>query len=84
MTKKARAMKRRMALATLVACDKVGDGNGCKSNGDEGDGQATVTRAMGMAKTTPWAIVMVMRLAGNKESKGKGSKGNSDDNEGGG
>ncbi len=34
-----------MAL-TRVACDKEGDGNGGKSNGDEGGGRAMVKRAM--------------------------------------
>ena len=52
MTKRARAMKRRMALATRAACDEEGDGNGYKSNGDEGDGQATATRAVATAMTT--------------------------------
>ncbi len=35
-----------MALATRVACDEEGDGDGGKSDGDEGGGQATATRAM--------------------------------------
>jgi hypothetical protein len=35
-----------MALATRVACDKEGNGNGGKSNGNEGGGQATATRGM--------------------------------------
>jgi hypothetical protein len=35
-----------MALATRVACNKEGDGDGGKSNGDEGSGQATAMRAM--------------------------------------
>jgi hypothetical protein len=35
-----------MALATRVACDKEGDGNGNKSDSNEGGGQATMTRAM--------------------------------------
>ncbi len=38
MTKRARAMTIRMALVTRVACDKEGDGDGYKSNGNEGDG----------------------------------------------
>jgi hypothetical protein len=80
-------MTRRMALAMRVACDKEGDGNGYKSNGDEGDGRATATRAMVTAmvtaKATTWVMVMGTRLAGNKEGKGEGSKGDGDDNEGG-
>ncbi len=82
-----RVMTRRMALATRVACNEEGDGNGYKSDGNKGDGQATVTRAMvtamAMAKATTWVMVMVTRLAGNKEGKGKGSKGDGDDDEGG-
>ncbi len=35
-----------MALATRVACDKEGDVNGGKSDGDKGGGQATAMRAM--------------------------------------
>jgi hypothetical protein len=35
-----------MALVTRVACDKEGDGNGGRSNGNKGGGQATATRAM--------------------------------------
>jgi hypothetical protein len=31
-------------------CNKEGNGNGCKSDGNEGDGRATATRAMAMAK----------------------------------
>jgi hypothetical protein len=35
-----------MALATRVACDKEGDGNGSKSDDNKGGGQAMATRAM--------------------------------------
>ncbi len=35
-----------MALATRVACDKEGDGDGGKSNGNKGGGQAMGTRVM--------------------------------------
>jgi hypothetical protein len=31
-------MTRRMALVTRVVCNEDGDGNGYKSDGDEGDG----------------------------------------------
>ncbi len=34
---------------------------------------------MVMAKATTWVMVMVTRLAGNKEGKGEGSKGDADD-----
>jgi hypothetical protein len=30
-------------IATTVACNEEGNGNGCKSNGDKGDGQASAT-----------------------------------------
>ncbi len=53
-----------MALATRVVCDKEGDGK-CGR-------QAMATRAM----ATMWVMAMAMRLAGNEEDKGKGSKGN--------
>jgi hypothetical protein len=70
-------MTRRMMLATRVACDEEGDGNGYKSDGDEGDERAMPTRAMvmamAMAKAMTWVMVMVTRLAGNKEGKGEGS-----------
>ena len=39
-------MTRRMMLVTRVACDEEGEGDGGKSDGDEGGGRATVTRAM--------------------------------------
>jgi hypothetical protein len=45
LTKRARGA-RAMALATRVACNKEGDGNGGKSNGVEGGGRAAATRAM--------------------------------------
>ncbi len=32
--------------STRVACDEEGEGDGRKSDGDEGGGRATVTRAM--------------------------------------
>ncbi len=38
---------------------------------------------MATAKATTWVMVMVTRLAGDKESKGKGGKGDGDDDEGG-
>ncbi len=67
--KRARAMTRRMALATRVACDKEGDGDSYKSDGNEGDRRATAMRAMvtamATAKATTWVMVMVTRLAGD-------------------
>jgi hypothetical protein len=43
--KRARAA-RAMASATRVVCNKEGDGNGYKSNGDKVGRRATATRAM--------------------------------------
>ena len=45
-------MTRRMMLVTRVACDKEGDGDGYKSNGNEGDGRAMATRGMVTAMAT--------------------------------
>jgi hypothetical protein len=42
------------------------------------------TRVMATVKATTWAMAMITRLAGNKEGKGKGIKGDCDSNEGGG
>jgi hypothetical protein len=40
--------------------------------------------AVTMARVTRWVMVMVMRLAGDKEGKGEGDKGKCNGNEGGG
>jgi hypothetical protein len=56
-----------MALATRVACNKKGNGEGGKSDGSKGDGQATT-------KAITWGITAT-RLASNKEGKGKGKNG---------
>ena len=69
-----KGMKRAMALATRVECDEESDGFGSKSDGNEGGRRLTVTRAMRMATVTTWVMVMVMRLAGDKEGKGEGGK----------
>ncbi len=37
---------RAIALATRVVCDEEGNGDGGKSDGNKGGGQATATRAM--------------------------------------
>jgi hypothetical protein len=57
-----------MVLAMRVVCDKEGDGKGGK--------QATATMVMG----TMWAMATAMRLVGNKEDRGKSSKGNGNGN----
>ena len=63
---KAEATKRALSMATRVARDDDGNGDGGKSDGDgdEGAGQAT-TRAMAVATT-----VAAMRVVSNKESEG--------------
>ncbi len=55
-----------------------------KGDGNEGGGRTIVTMAAVTATTTMWVMAMATRLAGNKEGKGKGSKGKCDGNEGGG
>ena len=69
MTKRAMGMKRAMALATRVECDKESDGFGGKSDGNEGGRRLTATRAMATVTETKWVMVMVTRLAGNKEGR---------------
>jgi hypothetical protein len=61
-------------IATKVSCNKEGGGDGGKSDGNEGGGQAT-------AMATTWAMATVMRLAGDEEGKCKGGTFNSDGNE---
>jgi hypothetical protein len=61
-----------MAMGTRVECNKEGNVDSGKSTGNKGGRQATATRAMEMAMLTTWAMVMVMRKAGDKEGKGKG------------
>jgi hypothetical protein len=71
-----------MALTTRVMCNKEGDGNGGKSNGNEGDRPATAIRAMASTKATTWAMAMATRLAGSTEGKGDGGKVNGNVDEG--
>jgi hypothetical protein len=49
LTKRVR-VARAMALATRVACDREGNGDGGKSYGDKGGRQATAMRAMATEK----------------------------------
>ena len=77
-------MKRAMALATRVECDKESDGFAGKSDGNKGGRQLTATRAMAMVMATTWVMATVTRLAGDKEGKGEGGKGDDDGDEGGG
>jgi hypothetical protein len=62
-------------VPTKVSCIKEGGGDGGKSNGNEGGGQAT-------AMATMWEMATEARLAGNKEGKCKGGKSNDDGDEG--
>ena len=78
-------MKRVMVLAARVeSCDKESDGFGSKSDGNKCGRQLTVTRAMVTVMATTWVMAMVTRLAGNKEGKGEGGKGDGNGDEGGG
>ena len=53
MTKRARVMKRAMALTTRVECDKESDGFSGKSDGNKGGRRLTVTsRVMVMVTAT--------------------------------
>jgi len=81
--KRAREMKRAMALATRVECDKESNSFGSKSDGNEDGRRLTGTRAMATVMAM-MLMVMVTRLAGDKEGKGEGGKGNGDGDEGGG
>ena len=49
-----------MALATRVACDEEGDGDGVKSDGYEGDRQAMATRVMAKVKATMTTTAVVV------------------------
>ena len=71
-------MKRAMALATRVECDKESNGFGGKSDGNEGGRRLMATRALAtvMATAMTWlTMVTVTRLAGDEEGKGEGGKG---------
>ncbi len=82
--KRARGMKRAMALVTRVECDEESDGFGGKCDGNEGGRRLMATRAMATVTATTWLMAMVTRLAGDKEGKGEGGKGDGDGDEGGG
>jgi hypothetical protein len=68
--------KRAMASATRVACSEVGNGDGGKSDDNEGGGQTTATRTMVKAMAMMWAMATARRVAGNKKGNGKSGKGN--------
>jgi len=77
-------MKRAMALAMRVECDEESNGFGGKSDGNKCGRRLTVTRAMATAMATMWVMETVTRLAGDKEGKDEGGKGDGDGDEGGG
>jgi len=81
--KRARGMKREMALATRVESDEEINGFGGKSDGNKGGRRLTVTRAMAMVTATTWVMATVTRLAGDEEGKGEGGKGDGSGDEGG-
>jgi len=65
--KRVRGMKRAMALAMRVECNKESNGFGGKSDGNEGGRRLTATRVMATVEATKWVMVMVTRLAGDEE-----------------
>ncbi len=62
-------------MVTRVECNKESNGFGSKSDGDEGGGQLTATRAMATVKAMTWVMAAATRLASGKGGKGKGGKG---------
>ena len=77
-------MKRAMALAMRVGCNKESDGFGGKSDGNEGGRRLTATRALATVTMTTRLMVTVTRMVGDEEGKGEGGKGDGDGDEGGG
>ena len=77
-------MKRAMALATMVECNKESNGFGGKCDGNEGGRRLMATRAMATVTATTWLMATVTRLAGDEEGKGEGGKGDGDGRRGGG
>ncbi len=67
-----------------MVCDKEGNKDSNKGNGNKSGRQVMATRAMAtVTAAMMWVIATVMRLVGNKEGKGKRGKGNGDGNKGG-
>ncbi len=78
-TKRARGMKRAMALVTRVECNEE------RNVGGKSDGKRLMmTRVMATVTATTWLMVTVTRLVGDKGGKGEGGKGDGDVDEGGG
>jgi hypothetical protein len=63
-------------VTTKVSCNEKGGDDGGKSSGNKGGGRAMVI-------ATTWAMATATRVAGNKEGKCKGGKGNCNGNKGG-
>jgi hypothetical protein len=53
-----------MASATRVVCNEEGDGDGSKSDGNKGGGQATTTKVMAMEKANNNQPAMGLTKAG--------------------
>ena len=70
-----REKKRAMALVTRVEWYEESNGFGGKSDGNEGGRGLTATRVMATVTATTWLMATVTRLAGDKEGKGEGGKG---------
>jgi hypothetical protein len=81
-TKRARATKRAMALATRVECDKESNGFGSKSNCDEGSNNQLVMGAWDKEGKGGKAMAIGIRVMDDVEGEGN-KEGNVVGNEGG-
>jgi hypothetical protein len=66
-TKRARATKRAMALATRVECNKESNGFGGKSDGNKGGNNQLAMGACDKEGKGSKAMVMGIRVAGDEE-----------------
>ncbi len=64
-----------IVMATRVAGNKEGAGNGSKSNGNDNWGRRKATAMRALAEAPMWVMATAMRVAGDKEGKGEGVKG---------
>ncbi len=79
--KRARATKKAMALAMRVECNKESNGFSSKSDGDKGGNNQLAMGAWDKKGKGSKAMVMGIRVVGDKEGKGK-EEGNVVGNEG--
>jgi hypothetical protein len=77
-------MKKVIALATRVECNKEGKCIGGKSDKDKGGERVMAIRAMMLVTATTWAMVMAKRVAGNEEGNGNCGKSDGNGSKGGG